>query len=85
MIRCKKYGLVVIGCSRWMGNYPSEDCENCDFKGGIPVPGSNTKGLEETICRNRYRPIKNKGNMVKNVSTRKVYPYFKGGSNGKEV
>jgi len=84
MVRCKRYGLVVTGCSRWTGNYPSEDCENCDFKGGISAPRSNIKESEETICGDMHRPTKNKGNMVKNVSTRKVYPYFKGGSYGKE-
>jgi hypothetical protein len=85
MVRCKKHGLVVTGCSRWMGNYPSENCENCDFKGGISAPSGNTKGLEETIRTNVYRLIKNKGTIVKNRPTLRVHPYFKGGSYGKEV
>jgi hypothetical protein len=85
MIKCKKHGLFVTGCSRWNGSYLFEACEKCDFEGRVFESHSDTTGQGKTIRRNSSRPSKNKGNVVRTISTLKVHPFFKGGLHGKQV
>jgi hypothetical protein len=85
MIKCRKNGVYVTGCTQWIGSNPIGECEICVLKGDISETHGKRKGVAESIRRNMQRPIKSKGNIVKRVSIRKVRPYFKGGlRNGKK-
>jgi len=85
MIKCNKHGLFVTGCSRWNGSYPSEVCEKCDFEGVVFESRSDTTGRGKTIRRNSCRPSKNKGNVIRTLSTLKVQPFSRGGLDGKQI
>ncbi len=80
MVKCKKNGISVTGCAEWMGNNPIGECEICILKGGFSETHGKRKGVAESIRKNTQRPLKNKGNMLRRVPTRKVRRYFKGGS-----
>lgn len=76
MVKCKKHGIFVTGCSRWNGSYLSEVCEECDLRGRDFDRRSDTLGQEETIRRSCSRPDKIQRNTLKKASTWKVQPYF---------
>jgi hypothetical protein len=77
-MRCKKYKLDVTGCSKCTGSDPVVICQNCGFKAGISETHGKTKGEGKTIRKSMSGHIKNRGKVVKRVSTLMVRPYLKG-------
>ncbi len=80
MVKCKKNGINVSGCAKWMGSNPIGECEICVLRGGFSEAHGKRKGVAESIRKNTQGPLKNTGNIVKRIPTRKVRGYFRGGS-----
>lgn len=57
MIRCKKNGIYVTGCSQWIGSNPIDECEICVLKGGISETHGSIGGGGRKIHKNMQRPI----------------------------
>ena len=57
MIKCKKNGIYMTGCTEWMGGNPIEGCEICVLRGHLRNPWYRG-GVRKTIRKNKGGPAK---------------------------